>query len=59
MSDQRALKLAKKFEIPLRLARALVAAGYAKPTQIRAAKQSDLVKVPGIGPVLARRLRGK
>lgn len=50
-------KTALVLDISDELAQTLFDAGYSGPKAVRQAKQSDLVKVPGISPALARRLR--
>ena len=57
--DPRARKLQLKFDLARNVAEALLAAGYTGTTKVRKASRADLLKVPGIGPATADRLRGK
>ena len=54
--DQRAKRLIRK-GLDGDTAEALVAAGYPTPKRIKAAKDGDLTKIPGVGQSAKNRIR--
>ena len=57
--DGHVKKMALVLGISDELAQALFDAGYKGPKAVKQAKQSDLEKVPGVGPATAKKLKGK
>lgn len=57
MEDAKAVKLARKYDIGKDVAAYLVAAGFDSPARIQAASKSALLKVPGVGRAVLKKLK--
>lgn len=59
MNEQAERRLTKHFGLSETLARLLVRSGYDTPREIKAASNSDLEALPGIGKVTRQEIREK